>query len=161
MRKISSMGKEGAAPQRKLAIEKITMHNRKNCDVPSRWMPRHPSAAQWRWQPDSWSEPGAFVGAGTQAACNVWQRHIGDGCIEHLHNAASATVIAISQGLTRGFQPAVSAGCGLWTVFEPTLAVDAGSSSCKTLLLGCYLSFASRDQIGQVETNCLFKAFNQ
>ena len=54
-------------------------------------------------------------------------------------NAASATVMAISQGLTRGFHGACTAACGLFTVTLPGAgnAVEAADKSC---LLGEDLS---------------------
>jgi hypothetical protein len=56
-------------------------------------------------------DPGAFVGAGAERAGDVGQGDVGDGGVEHFHEGgARATVMAISQGLTRGFHVGFETG---------------------------------------------------
>jgi hypothetical protein len=62
-------------------------------------------------------------------------------------NAASATVMAISQGLTRGFHGACAVACGLFTVTLPG-AGKAVEAADKSRLLGEVLMGTA--PIGQV-----------
>jgi hypothetical protein len=47
-------------------------------------------------------------------------------------NAASATVAAISQGLTRGFHCAIAAALGLTTVVDPAAPAGTAGAVCNS-----------------------------
>ena len=86
MRKMSSMGSDGAAPHRKLEMVKMVMQRTKKLRRPMTL-----DAQRAHGQHDgvghqvAGQHPGALIGAGAQRAGDMGQGHVGDGGVEHLH----------------------------------------------------------------------------